>query len=242
MAFSILEMIRSKRREKTLSVKEQYQQLLSEVASGAEIDADRAADILDRAGKTESDFEHDCLLIAKRSQAQKVLDIATQAAKRIPMIENQIARLVEELDAVCKPISLRIRALTSEMHEAEDASLRAISARNTLEECNRSLPMKSNDVQAELTALRRRESDILSRFPLPNRGRALRLEIDRRQTTLSQMREGHSLKSHEYEQRQIDDAQWGLDQIDATVASLETELDQVRNEIRDSETELRNER
>ena len=232
---SILSQLRRTKTQAAYNANDAYFAMIRSVASGHEIDADKAGEIIEAANKTEADFERDILTLAKHDAAQKMLAGAEQARQRAAVLDRLIETLCIELDAVSLPIREKLQAATAELRQCETIAMTSITANrllaeNTLSDGSGQRKLAASD---EIKQLLRARAAVLSRVPNPQRAKALQLEIDRRQKNLSGMREGVSDSRKEYEQVQINDATWALSQHEKTTSECNAELAEIASAIRD---------
>ena len=234
---SILGHIRRTKKQAEYNASDAYYSMIRLVASGVEIDADCAGVAIEAANKTESDFENDILILSKRSQAEKMLANAEQARQRSIVLESLIERLAHELDAICVPIKQKIQAANSELRQCEAVAMTSITAKRILDEnvLDDGSGQRKKEANAEIKRLLSLRAAVLARIPNPARAKALQIEIDRRQENLAGMKEGHSDSRKEYEQRQIDDAQWALTQHNSQTGQCDSQLWEISNAIRDAQ-------
>ena len=237
---SILGHIRRTKKQAEYNASDSYYSMIRLVASGVEIDADCAGVAIEAANKTESDFENDILILSKRSQAEKMLAAAETARQRSIVLESQIEKLCIDLDAICLPIKQKIQAATAELRQCESIAATSITAQRILSEnvLSDGAGQRKLECNAEIKRLLASRAAVLGRVPNPTRAKTLQIEIDRRQENLAGMKEGHSDSRKEYEQRQIDDAQWALTQHNSQTGACDGELWEIANAIRDCQTEL----
>ena len=237
---SILGRIRRKRKEQAATASDSYYSMIRSVSSGTELDADEAATIIENAGKSEDDFEQDILTLAKHDSARKMLASAEKARQRALVLERLIEKLCIELDAVSLPIREKIQAANLELRQCETAASTSITAQRLLDEnvLDDGSGQRKRESNSEIKKLLAARASVLDRVPNPTRARALQMEIDRRLENLAHMQEGHANSRKDYEQRQIDDAQWALAQHNSQTAQCDAELWEIANAIQDCQTEL----
>ena len=236
MAFQILDRLRLRRKQAAMTASDAYYEMIRLAASGVEIDADNAAEILDNAGKSEADFESDILILAKRSKAEKMLSTAEQARQRSTILEQQIEKLAIELDAVCLPIRQKMRSAVDELRACEPIAALASTAQRLLAEnvLSDGAGQRRVEANAELRKLQSMEQAILSRLPNKNRARALQAEIDRRQDNIAKRPDQKGETIHNvYDQTQADDATWALQNHNLQVQECETQLAAIRERRRE---------
>ena len=236
MAFQILDRLRLRRKQAAMTASDAYYEMIRSAASGVEIDADNAAEILDNAGKSESDFENDILILAKRSKAETMLSTAEQARQRSTILEREIKKLAIELDSVAEPLRQKIKAANSELRQCETIAMSAITAKRILDEniLADGSGQRRAEANAELRKLMSMEQAILSRLPNKNRARALQAEIDRRQGNIAKRPDQKGDTIHNvYDQTQADDATWALQNHNLQVLECETQLAAIRERRRE---------
>ena len=234
---SILSSIRRTKKQQAYSANDAYFEMIRSVSSGTEIDADEAATIIENAGKSEDDFEQDILTLAKHDSARKMLASAEKARQRSLALERLVEKLCVELDAISLPFREKIQAANLELRQCETIAQSAITAQRLLGEnvLSDGAGQRKLEANAEIKKLLASRAEVLSRVPNPTRAKALQMEIDRRQKNLSEMTEGFSSKRRDYEQTQIDDAEFALSQHNSQTGQCDSELWEIANAIQDAQ-------
>ncbi len=104
MAFgAILEKIRFQKRQLAVSSQQAYFNLVRDIASGAEVDPEEAALVIENAAKSESELEADVTKMERRLEESRELSRLQKLAKSLPALEAK-HRLAQQAydDAIAK--------------------------------------------------------------------------------------------------------------------------------------------
>lgn len=98
---TILDRIRNARWRDALIAAENYRHLVSEVAEGTEVDANDAASVIERAGKSDADFKRavDQMMIGRLREAEMIARYAT-ATRKLFQAEAHLRASLARLNAV----------------------------------------------------------------------------------------------------------------------------------------------
>ena len=99
MLEAIFETIRGKRREVARSLNEQYEEMVSALASNDEIDVIFLAEVLDKLGKTETDLEQDVSNVVARAPKQAELKRLKEYAASLPKLNAARDKAIADLEA-----------------------------------------------------------------------------------------------------------------------------------------------
>lgn len=131
----ILDRIISRKRQAALTSGQRYHQLLKDVASGSEIDADEGADVIESANKTEADFEKDVAIMQKRLTLVAQLKARNQLQATIPSLEKaqadaqaKLNAAVEQLQPIAMDAERKVRDAQNQVlqfHTVESELLRS---------------------------------------------------------------------------------------------------------------------
>ena len=149
----ILDRIRTKKKEMVLSSHDAYYELLKDVASGKECDADEAARVLDAAGKTEDQFEADVNTMQNRFELAQQLIRKVEIQRQIPKLEDAEQMASDHYEKVVRPASEKLDAARRAKRAAENELLlhSQVESKLAVSCLNASLIMREN----ELIALRK---------------------------------------------------------------------------------------
>lgn len=110
-----------------------YRELLINLATGKdEIDPATAAEILEHAGKTETDLESDVQTMTKRIDWRTQFERGQAAAKELPAAEQKLAQCVQDFHEAQQRLQPLINAAYQEKQQIEQAWLTTSSAKKYL--------------------------------------------------------------------------------------------------------------
>jgi hypothetical protein len=108
---SILDRIISRKKQATLSTADAYLALVRDIATGSEVDADHAAELIESFGKDASDFEKDIALMQRRFEMASQVAEKNELQKILPALEREAELAKQKLnEAIAKLQPIAIEA------------------------------------------------------------------------------------------------------------------------------------
>lgn len=120
---AVLEKIRGKRVETVKSLYTQYHELVSQLASGTQVDADELAIVLDALDKSNADLENDVERLIEREPKKSELMRLRQVRDSIPGLTAERDALGRKLDDAIAKLRPKIDELNEQLRSAETQSL-----------------------------------------------------------------------------------------------------------------------
>lgn len=235
----ILDRIISRKRQAALTSGQRYHQLLKDVASGSEIDADEGADVIESANKTEEDFAKDVAIMQKRFTFAAQLKARNQVQATIPSLEKAQADAQAKLNAAIE--QLRPIAIEAErkVRDAQNQVGQFYLVERQLEESclDPSLIARETELVEKRLALVRSRSpldDDLRRAQSLLRGQTS--NIENLQAAIAKNR--HDLPSVTGDKKELQQARLQQEHLSETVEDLQKAIGDINAELAPIESEL----
>jgi hypothetical protein len=151
---TVLEAIKTKFSQRKQQRCGLYEGLVANVAGGCEFNADQAAEILDNAGKTDSDLNRDVATKADRIQYAQKLERSKKAAVEVSKITNKIELLKlnrsESIRAAAETFDRQLSTLFSDLNTINnEASQSKLLVKKLMESCSLELKNEEQGIKLE---------------------------------------------------------------------------------------------
>lgn len=236
---SILGTIIQRKKQVALTSGQRYHSLLRSVANGEEVDADLAADIVDGAGKSESDFERDVAIMQKRFSLVAQLKARNQVQATIPALEKAQADAQRRLDEAIGTLQPLAMAAAQKLRQEQNSLLQFQMVESQLQaSClDPSLIAKEAElVQNRIELVRSRSplDDDLRRAQSLLRGQTS--NIENLQSSITKNR--HDVLSVASDKKDLQQARAQQEHLEETVEDLQKAISDINSELAPLEKEL----
>jgi len=240
---SLLSFLKSReitRRDEQLSAWSRYRDLLQRFADGDEVDSSQADLILDAAGKSESDLQHDVSLLERRITWRQQLDDGETAEQDGREAEAAIERAQQAIDAAVRKHQPSIDAALAIKQASQHRAAVASYARESLagELLNQGLAVRIKNLNSELRGLQ------ADRRELEERAAGLNIDYWQRKieshesakaklSTLDATSKAHHAKRIAEARQRLDEATEKSRRFERELASIQQAIESIEAELAD---------
>ena len=237
---TIIERVRGRRQEAALEHAMGYSALVRAVASGDEIDADNAADILEIHGKSEDEFSEDCERQARRYQLAEERKRLVEVQASIPGIQSEVDKAQRAFNAAVEKYRPPLNDAANRLRLAENTVLAMSSVEGELIRTvlDPSIAIREHDLTEQLKELHAKLAPIdddIKRAKVWERGRQQSLEnveFERSKVSFTDL----SNQAHVREKR--DGIKAELQSVAKQIKELESTADEFRSQLSGIQVEL----
>ena len=228
----------STRRDEQQTAWQRYRDLLQRFADGMEVDSTEADLILEQAGKSEADLQHDVALLEKRIAWRQQLDDGATAEADASQAEAAIEKAQRAIDAAVRKYQPTIDAAIGIQRASEHRRTVARYARESLagELLDQALSQRIKDLNSELRALQADRRAIEERAAALNAPYWAR-KIESHETAMESLSDlDNTSKAHHT--KRIAEARARLDEATEKSRRFERELASIQQQMTAIEQEL----